>query len=182
MRQTVARHIALLRGINIGSNRRVSMPELRELLGDRGYQDVRTLLQSGNVVLTAEGSSEKLRRELEKAIADGLGLELDVVVRTPDELADAIARNPLPEAVREPKHFQVSFLSGEPDAEVAAVIEGRAVAPEQVAFSGREVYAFYANGMQKSALARLLTDKRLGVTATARNWNTVTKLLELADG
>lgn len=178
----MASHIVLLRGINIGSNRRVSMPELRELLEGRGYGDVRTLLQSGNVVLTAKGSAEKLRRELEKAIADGLGLELDVVVRTRDELAEAIERNPLPEAVREPKHFQVSFLSDEPDAEVAADIEGRAEAPERVAFSGREVYAFYANGMQRSALVRQLTDKRLGVTATARNWNTVTKLLELADG
>ena len=176
------RHIALLRAINLGSKRRVSMPELRELLEGSGYADVRTLVQSGNVVLTARGGSEKVRRELEKLIADRFGFEVEIVVRTRDELADAIERNPLPDAVREPKLFQVSFLSADPDPEGVADIEARCEAPEQVAFSGREVYAFHANGMQNSPLARRIDDKRLGVIVTARNWNTVTKLLELADG
>lgn len=178
----MARHIALLRGINVGGNRRVSMPELRELLAERGYEGVATYVQSGNVALTADGSPEQIARDLEKTMADGLGQEIDVVVRTRDELADAIERNPLPDGPSAPKYFQVSFLSGEPDADAAAEIAAGDWGSDQIAFDGREVYAFYADGMRNSKLARQLTDARLGVTATARNWNTVTKMLELAAG
>jgi uncharacterized protein (DUF1697 family) len=176
------RQVALLRGINIRSVRRVSMPELRELLTELGYDDVRTLLQSGNIVLGSDKAPDKLARALERQIADRLGVETDVIVRTRDELAEVVERNPLAEVADDPRRYQVSFLSAEPDAEVVRELSELDVAPERVIVSGREVYAWHPNGLQRSALAKLLTDKKLGVTATARNWNTVTKLLELADG
>jgi uncharacterized protein (DUF1697 family) len=174
------RQIALLRGINLGARNRVSMPELRELLARLGHEDVRTLLQSGNVVLTCEQTRERLERALEEAIARELGVESRVIVRTARELAGVVDRNPLAGVAGDPKRYQVSFLSAKPKAAVVRALEAADVAPEQVVVSGREIYAWHPEGIQRSPLAKLLTDRKLGVTATARNWSTVTKLLELA--
>lgn len=157
------------------------MADLRTLCERLGHEDVKTHVQSGNVVLTAGGSPEDVARGLEEAIAAELGIETDVVVRTRDELADVVQRNPLPDAVEDPQRFQVSFLSGEPDRAFVRELEQQDFAPEQFAVSGREIYAWHPDGMQRSKLARALGDKRLGVIATARNWNTVTKLLAMAD-
>src|SRR5687767_9994109 len=110
------RQIALLRAVNLGPTNRVKMADLRALLEREGYEDVRTLFQSGNVVLTSTKKPDTVARELERLIADEMGVETDVVVRTRDELADAIARNPIREADEQPKRCQVSFLAGEPDA------------------------------------------------------------------
>ena len=177
----MARHIALLRGINLGPNRRVAMADLRALCEDLGYEDVRTYVQSGNVVFTTAAEPSVVERELSSEIGVRLGVETDVVVRTRDELADVVKRNPIPEGADKPKRFQVSFLSGEPDAAFVRELEEQDFAPERFAVSGREIYAWHPDGMQRSKLARALGDKRLGVTATARNWNTVTKLLDMAD-
>ena len=103
-----------------------------------------------------------------------------MVVRTARELAGVVERNPFAGVADDPKRYQVSFLSAKPEAAVVRALEAADVAPEQVAVSGREIYAWHPEGIQRSPLAKLLTDKKLGVTATARNWNTVTKLLELA--
>jgi uncharacterized protein (DUF1697 family) len=174
------RQIALLRGINLGSRNRVSMPELRELLTRLGHEDVKTLLQSGNVVLTSEETDEALEQALEQAIAKDLGVESRVVVRTVNELEVLVERDPFADVVDDPKRYQVSFLSAPPEAAVVRALEDADVAPERVMVSGREIYAWHPNGIQRSPLAKLLTDDKLGVTATARNWNTVLKLLELA--
>ncbi len=174
------RQIALLRGINLGSRNRVSMPDLRELLTGLGHEDVRTLLQSGNVVLTSDETGEQLEQALETAIAKQLGVESRVVVRTVRELAGVVKRDPFAGVADDPKRYQVSFLSAKPEAAVVKALEAADVAPEQVAVSGREIYAWHPEGIQRSPLAKLLTDKKLGVTATARNWSTVLKLLELA--
>jgi uncharacterized protein (DUF1697 family) len=177
----MARQIALLRGINLGPHKRVSMPELRQLLTGLGYADVRTLLQSGNVVLTSSAGPATLERDLAKAIADGLGVESQVIVRTRDELAAVIELNPLGDVAADPKRYTVNFLSGEPDPDGVREIEAVDVAPERFAAHGRELYTWHPDGIQRSPLVKLLTEKRLGVAATARNWNTVTKLLALAD-
>jgi len=176
----MAKHVALLRGINVGGHRRVSMPDLRDVLAAAGYEDVVTLLQSGNVVLKAKGSAKTLGPALEALIDKELGVDPLVVVRTHADLGAVIDANPFPDAADHPKLFQVSFLSAKPKAAVVKELEGADWAPDRVAFRGREIYADYPDGMQKSKLGRALTDKRLGVTATARNWNTVLKLHELS--
>lgn len=177
----MTRHIALLRGINLGSRRRVGMAELRELLSHAGYGDVRTHQQSGNVVLTSGEPAERLARQLEQRIRTSFGFDVDVVVRTRDELAGVIERDPFGEAAAaDPKRYQVSFLSAEPAPEVITELLATDVTPERVVVSGREIYAWHPKGMMRSPLAALLTDRRLGVTATARNWNTVTKLHAVA--
>jgi uncharacterized protein (DUF1697 family) len=178
----MTRQIALLRGINLGAHKRVAMGELRELLGGLGYEDVRTHLQSGNVVLSSEHSAERLQRDLQRAIASGLGVDTPVIVRSSEELVEVIRRDPFGKLATEPKRYQVSFLSAEPEPAVAAMLATADVAPERVVLSGREVYAWHPEGIQRSSLAKLLSDRRLGVTATARNWNTVLALLALAEG
>jgi uncharacterized protein (DUF1697 family) len=177
----MARQIAFLRAINLANKRRVSMAELRELLGDLGYREVRTHLQSGNVVLTSSASAKRLESELERHLAAELGLDVQVLVRTRNELADVIRRNPLGKVADNPSRYMVSFLSAKPDPKAVRELAKIDVAPEQFVVSGREIFAWYPNGFQRAKLGKVLSEKRLGVTATARNWNTVTKLLDLAD-
>ncbi|QEC47783.1 DUF1697 domain-containing protein [Baekduia soli] len=175
----MARQIALLRGINLGSRNRVAMADLRRLLEDAGHEDVTTLLQSGNVVLTASQTGDALARSIERAIADALGLDIGVEVRSRRQLTAVVDGNPLADVADDPKKLQVSFLSAAPRRSVVKEIEAADLAPERVAVRGRTMYVWHANGIQRSPAARLVADRRLGVVATARNWNTVTKLHEL---
>jgi uncharacterized protein (DUF1697 family) len=173
--------VALLRGINVGSHNRVPMADLRELLAELGYRDARTLVQSGNIVLSAELAPDELAGELERAIADRFGVRTPVLVRTREELARVVALDPLGDVAREHKLYQVSFLSAEPDPGTVRKIAEVDFGPERFVHVGREIYAWHPGGIHSSRLARMLSDKRLGVVATARNWKTTTKLLEMAD-
>jgi uncharacterized protein (DUF1697 family) len=177
----VARHIVLLRGVNLGAHNRIAMPALREGLTEAGFGDVATYVQSGNVVLTSGSSADVVAREVRKAIADRFGLEIDVVVRTRSELAAIVKRDPLGKVAKDPKRYQVSFLASKPKAEIVRKLEAAAAEPERLVVQAREIYAWHPNGVGRSKLATLLAGKGLGVTATARNWTTVTRLLSLAD-
>jgi uncharacterized protein (DUF1697 family) len=176
------RHIALLRGINLGATRRVAMKDLRERLEAAGYEDVRTLLQSGNVVLGAAEAGATLERDLAAVLRDAFGIDIPIVVRTRDELAEVVARDPFAGRSLDPKLYQVSFLSDEPEPTRVRALEDAVVAPEEVVVLGREVYGWHPGGIARSDLAKLITAKRLGVEVTARNWSTIAKLLDLAAG
>ncbi len=175
------RYVVFLRGINLGSSRRVAMGQLREVLHRAGYQHVRTLLQSGNVVLTSNADPRTLERDLTRTLREAFGLEIAVVARTRDELAGVITRDPFAGQADDPARYQVSFLSTEPDPQRVRDLEGAQVSPERVVVIGREVYAWHPGGVGRSELAKLITDRHLGVGVTARNWRTLTRLLELAD-
>lgn len=174
-------YIGLLRGINLGSRNKVAMAELRELLRSLGHADVRTHILSGNAIFTSSTpSAAKLGTEIEGAIDRRFHLDVRVLIRTRDELAAVVRANPLDEATRDPSRYYAVFLDADPKREVIDAIDPAAFEPEQFGFGDRVVYAWYRNGMQRSRLAGALSDRRLGVTTTARNWNTVTKLLNLA--
>jgi uncharacterized protein (DUF1697 family) len=178
----MARYVALLRGINVGGNKKVPMAQLRELMEGLGYTDVATLLQSGNAVFTSkEKNAAKLVKQLEAAIAQEFGFDVAVVIRSRDELARAIQANPLTGAEEAPSQFLVTFLSDVPDPKRIEAIDPVAYLPDEFRIVGREIYARFPNSIRDSKLAVVLGGTRLGVTPTARNWNTVTKLLELAD-
>ena len=174
----MARTIALLRGINVGGNKLVPMARLRELLEKLGFTDVATLLQSGNAVFTGKKASAKA---LESALEKEFGFEVAVVLRTRDELARVIDANPFAGPIDNPSKFVVTFLSGAPDQKAFAAIDQSRFAPDDLRLVGQEIYGRFPDGMGNSKLAAALAGLRLGVTQTARNWNTVTKLLELAD-
>lgn len=173
--------IVLLRGINIGPRNRIAMPELRELLTSAGMSDVRTYVQSGNVVLRSDASRDQLARECEMQISRRFGLEIAVVVRTRDELAEVVALNPLGSVADDPKRYQVAFLSDELDPEEAQTLAELAAPTERLVVAGRELYAWHPEGVARSKLWARIASKGLGVTATARNWTTVTTLLTMAD-
>jgi uncharacterized protein (DUF1697 family) len=157
------------------------MPALRELLTGAGFEEVRTYVQSGNIVLDSDMAPEHLGRECERLIADEFGFEVDVVVRTRDELAEVVQRNPLAGVAVDPKRYQVSFLTVEPDPEVVRRATASATESERFAAIGRELYAWHPAGVARSRLWAYLASKNLGVPATARNWTTVTTLLAMAD-
>jgi len=177
----VARHIVLLRGINIGPRNRIAMPALRAALERVGFEDVRTYVQSGNVVLTSRDSGQKVALACERLIDREFGLDIAVVVRSRNALARVIERDPLGDVATNPKRYQVSFLDGRPSAAVLRKLEEVAAPEERFVRVGSEIYAWHPEGVARSKLWAMLAGKGLGGTATARNWTTVTKLLELAD-
>jgi uncharacterized protein (DUF1697 family) len=176
--------VLMLRGINLGPSRRVPMAELRALFADAGYEDVRTYVQSGNVVVGSDAKPAVLEREAAALIAERFGFDVPVVVRTGRELAAVVKLNPLGDIADNPKRYQVSFLSAKPAASVIETLQSAAVGDERVVAHAREIYAWHPDGVARSKLWNALGGKGLGpgVVATARNWTTVTTLLEMAGG
>jgi uncharacterized protein (DUF1697 family) len=175
----MTRYVALLRGVNLGTRNRIAMADLRDLLADLGCTAVRTHLQSGNALLTAPGRTDReLAAAVEQSIAARLGLEVPVVVRTAAELRAVVAGNPL--EVQDPTRFLVSFLAADPGPDLMAGLDPVAYAPEEMRVVGRDIYLNLPGGVRNARLPALL-NRRLTVTATLRNWNTVVRLLELAE-
>ncbi len=176
-------HVALLRAVNVGGRNRIAMADLRELLEGLGYGGVRTHLQSGNAVFAAPGtpSSEHLAGEIEGALVEEVGLTVKVIVRTRSELARAIAANPLLGVAEDHARLLVTFLSHAPDPEALAALAPAEFEPDVFAVGEREIYAWYPEGVRATKLSNAFWERRLGVVASARNWKTVTRLLELMD-
>jgi uncharacterized protein (DUF1697 family) len=172
----MARLVALLRGINLGSKRRVAMADLRDLMAELGYEDVRTVLQSGNIVYT--GAKAKARETLETALQDRYGFKVDVVLRTMEELHEVVNDEPFGDAVDNLTRYFVVFLPSKPNAAALKALEAQDFAPDTFKAGGRELYAWCPEGMQNSALMRALGKPGLAETATVRNMSTVKKLLE----
>src|SRR5271166_6535048 len=175
------RQVVLLRGVNVGAHNRIPMPSLRELLAEAGFADVRTYVQSGNIVLSSDASPAALAQRCKRLITEGFGLDIDVLARTRDELAAVVGRNPLAPVAVDPRRYQVSFCSAEPAPELVQRLDALAAPSERFVAVGRELYAWHPDGIARSRLWAELGGRRLGVTATARNWATVTTLLAMAD-
>ena len=158
------------------------MAPLRELLTDAGYGDVRSYVQSGNVVVSTRRSAERAARDCEQLIRDGFGLEIAVIARTAAQIAAVVDRDPFGDVVTEPKRYQVTFLESELDAGVAERLEQARADPELLAVEGREIYAWHPSGVARSKLWAQLAGPKLGVRATSRNWTTVTTLLGMTSG
>jgi len=156
------------------------MPELRVLLTDAGFEDVQTYVQSGNVVLSSGASPDDLAARASSLIEERFGFDVDVIVRTADELASVVQANPLADIADNPKRYQVSFCDGEPDPAAVEKIAAAAAPAERLVAIGRELYAWHPDGVGRSKMWNKLAGKTLGVRATARNWTTVTTLLEMA--
>ncbi|HEV7210989.1 MAG TPA: DUF1697 domain-containing protein [Blastococcus sp.] len=172
------RYVALLRGINVGRARQVDMPRLREVLTDRGHGAVRTHLRSGNVVLESPLPEPELARELTAAIAAEFGMDVPVVVRSAAELAAVLATDPFGSIATDPSRYSVTFLPREPGADLVAALPPADGGEYRVA--GRELYLWLPDGLTNSPMGSWKWDRLLGVPGTNRNWNTVSRLAELA--
>lgn len=172
-------YISLLRAVNVGG-RKMSMATLRETCEALGWQNVRTYIQSGNILFeTAESNPTKLQMMLEARIVAMFGYESAVLLRTVPQMQAIVANNPFVAHETTPAKLHVAFLSGEATAAQVAQLAPFCTTGEQVYLLGTELYLWYSNGGGASKLTTNVIEKKLGVIATARNWNTVRKLCEL---
>ena len=175
----MARHVALLRAINVGSGRKVPMAELRELLEASGATDVATYVQSGNVALSSRKAPATLERELTAAVSERFGFAIDILVRTQAEFAAVAADDPFDGAASDPTKHLILFSREPLDVDQIARAAPRDLGDERWAVRGRELHLWLPGGAGRSRLATALSDRRLKIVATGRNRRTVEKLLRL---
>ncbi|MFL6127638.1 MAG: DUF1697 domain-containing protein [Mycobacteriales bacterium] len=171
--------VALLRAVNLVSHNRVSMPKLREALAGSGFGTVRTYVNSGNVVLDSPlRSPAKVAAAIHDVIVEHFGVDTPVIVRTGRQLAEVLAWNPFPAAVdRQPKLVAVIHLAAEPAPAAVEEVLAADVSPDEIAVRGSEVVVAWAKGTGNPKTDRVL--RRIGVEGTARNWRTLTALVEM---
>ena len=170
-------YAGFLRGIYVGGHKKVPVGELRQLMADLGWSDVRTYLQSGNAVFTTGESAPGPR--LERALADHFGFEVRCLVRTAAELRAVADACPYPAAELDPAKLLVLFLEEEPEEGHFDSLDAAAFAPDTFHHVGGAVYCYFPDGMGRSKLPAALESVRPAVTMTGRNWRTVQRLTEL---
>ncbi|HEY3380193.1 MAG TPA: DUF1697 domain-containing protein [Vicinamibacterales bacterium] len=176
-------YIGLLRGVNLAGHKKVAMSDLRTLLAALGFEEPRTLLQSGNMVFRgATRPAADLERLLEVETERRLGVRTEYHVRTSVEWQEVVARNPFTsQASRDPAHLLVLCLKQAPPAGAGGALQAIVTGPERVHVDGRHAYIVYPDGVGGSRLTTAMLDRALG-RGTGRNWNTVLKLALLAPG
>jgi len=177
----VPTYVALLRGINLGARNRLAMADLRTLLDDLGYDDVRTHLQSGNAVFaTTTRSAAAVEKAVEAAIEKTTGLRIRVLVRSAAQLAKVLAADPLGGRATDHSRYMVVFLEKPVTKKALADVDPDSYLPEEFAVDGKHLYLWLPDGSHASKLARLMSEKKLGGAGTMRNWRTVGKLAEMS--
>jgi uncharacterized protein (DUF1697 family) len=176
-------HIALIRGINVGGHKKIAMAHLRALLEQLGFADVKSLINSGNLVFQGDRRTAlELERLLQTETAKRLALEADFFVRSAKEWRAIIAGNPFPkEAERDPGHLVLMCLKNAPGGAQVKALQSAIVGPEIVRAKGPHLYIVFPNGIGTSRLTNALIEKTLGTRGTGRNWNTVLRLDAMAN-
>jgi len=173
------RFVALLRGVNVGRAKRVPMADFRELLATLGYSGIQTLLNSGNAIFESNGRSTTVHaNRIQAAIAETLGIEVPVVVKSSKEIAALEAENRLATVATDPSRLLIAFTRDTTALQAVAALLPPAQAPDQVVLGEQAIYLWCPDGILESRLAKALLGK-LGPTATTRNWATVTKIAAL---
>jgi uncharacterized protein (DUF1697 family) len=175
-------NIALLRGINVGGHKKIAMSDLRLLFEAMGFSEVKSLLQSGNVVFGDDRrTGAEIERLLERETQKRLALEADFFVRTAKEWSGVVAGNPFRrEAETDPGHLVAMCLKDTPEKADVRALQAAIAGPEIVRAKGSQLYIVYPAGIGTSRLTNALIERKLGTRGTARNWNTVLKLQALA--
>ncbi len=175
-------YIGLLRAINLGPHNRVAMGDLRTMCATIGLDEAKTLLASGNVVFQSRiASGDKLEQALEAASIKHLGVTTDYFVRSAEEWKAIIKANPFPKEARsDPGHLLLMCLRQAPTAAQVSALQATIKGREIVKARGKQAYFVYPDGVGRSKLTIQVIEKALGARGTARNWNTVLKLGELA--
>ena len=173
-------YIALLRGINVGGHKKVPMAELRELLNKSGLENVKTYIQSGNVIFqSSEENKDNLEALIHKVILDHFGFDVPILIRTKDEIEIILDNCPFPEEKKIESYY--IMLSEAPDKNLANETSQQKFANEEFSITNNGVYIFYTLGAGKAKLGINWFEKKLKVKATARNYRTMVKLLSLSD-
>ena len=169
------KYIALLRGVNVAGQRKVPMSDLRSLFETLGHTDVRTYIQSGNVVFAAKaGTPTRIRSTIEKAVEHDFGFDVTVLLRTAAEMAAVVKRNPYGDDAH------VMFLEGAADKKRVAEIDPARFVPDEFTVHGHEVFLRCPNGLGNAKINNTFFERKLATKATTRNWRTVTTLLDWA--
>lgn len=176
--------ISMLRGVNVGGHNKIKMDALRALYESLKLRDPQTYVQSGNVIFrTEEGDLASLSKRIESGIERKFSFRPNVILRTASELRDVIARNPFAKRRGiEPSKLLVTFLAGDPGAEARDKVRGLKTDPEELRIDGRELFIYFPIGIGRSKLPWAAIEKALRIPGTGRNWNSVTKMLEIAEG
>lgn len=173
-------YVALLRGINLRSHNKVSMADLRALFSELGADEVTTYVQSGNVVFrTRQRPESDLRKAIEQRIIRDLGLDVAVLLRTKTQLRRVHSGTPFAAHSDEPTKLHVTFLADTPGRARVRALQSTPLGADELQVVGREVYLYLPDGYGRTKLGNTYFEKELGVTATTRNWRTVSKLVEL---
>jgi uncharacterized protein (DUF1697 family) len=174
--------ISMLRGVNVGGHNKIKMDALRALYESLRLESPRTYVQSGNVIFRSkEKNSATLAKKIQSAIERKFGFRPEVILRTTDEMRAAIAASPFTGRNLEPGKILVTFLAGDPGAKAGETLRSLKDFPEELHLLGRELYIYFPNGAGKSKLPWSKVDKLLQTAGTARNWNSVTKMLAMAE-
>jgi uncharacterized protein (DUF1697 family) len=175
--------ICMLRGVNLGAHNRVKMEALRAVCESLKLRDPQTYVQSGNVIFkTDERDLVKLAKRIESAIEKKFGFQTDVVLRSTVEMREVIARNPFAKRRGiEPSKLLVTFLAGDPGEEARVKVRAIRCAPDELFIEGSEAYIYFPNGAGRPTLNWASIPKSLKVAGTARNWNSVVKMFEMAE-
>jgi uncharacterized protein (DUF1697 family) len=179
----LATYLALLRGINVGGKNMLPMKDLVEIFIGAGCKDVRTFIQSGNVIFCAAPAvSARLPDEITSVVAESFGIRIPVILRSADQLRDVVSHNPFLKSGAAEDTLHVMFLAGLPSPESVDKLDPDRSAPDAFIVHGREIYLRLPNGTARSKLTNAYFDSKLATTSTLRNWRTVTKLLDLMGG
>lgn len=175
--------ISMLRGVNVGGHNRITMQVLRELCVPLKLEDARTYVQSGNLIFRSkEKSAALLGHKLQNAIEKEFSFRPDVILRTADEVREAIAANPFAKRTNvEPSKLLLTFLAADASKDAPATLQKFKDYPEEIHLKGRELYIYFPNGAGSSKLPWSSVERLLKTTGTARNWNTLTRMLEIAE-
>ena len=176
-------YISLLRGINVLGRKRVEMIRLREMFEGMGFDEVRTYINSGNVVFkTRKSAPATLSKKIEERMVETFGFSALVMTRTAEELGRAIRGSPfVKEGGSKPAHVFIGFMAESPTGDAVEKLRARATQAERVRCGEREIYVYYLDGMGRAkALTHGVVERVLAVSVTMRNWNTVSKLYEMA--
>jgi uncharacterized protein (DUF1697 family) len=172
-------YVSLLRAVNVGGTSRIKMSSLQRAYEALGFADVRTLLASGNVVFRSRlEDREQLVKRIMQELERQLTLHVEVIVRTLAEVESIVVRGPVLSARADTSKLLVMFLSQVPASAAQAALLKWHKGPEMIEMRGPEIYLYYPNGVGRSKLSAAVIENKLGVSGTARNWNTLTKLIE----
>ncbi len=174
-------YVALLRGVNVGGKNKLPMRDLAAMFEEAGCREVRTYIQSGNVIFEASSAAAgRTPERISAAIRERFGYNIPVVVRSAAEMAAVVVGNPFVERGCETKALHVGFLAESVGAERLATLDPNRSPPDEFHVRGREIFLYCPNGVARTKLSNVWFDSRLGTTSTMRNWNTVRKLAELS--